>query len=76
MKTRSQAQALLGHTSARIAGRPIISIHAEIRVGDVLTMMMGDRVRVIRVSTLPLRRGPPAEARTCYDELAIDGAPR
>ena len=76
MKTRSQAQALLGAVGARIDGHHIASVHAEIRVGSVLTMMFGDRVRVIRVESLPLRRGPPAEARTCYDELAIDGAPR
>jgi ribosome-associated heat shock protein Hsp15 len=29
-------------------------------------------VRVLRVLSLPTRRGPAPEARACYEELGID----
>jgi len=29
---------------------------------------------VLRIVSLPLRRGPAAEARACYEELGVDGA--
>lgn len=38
--------------------------------GDVLTFPRGDAVCVVRILTLPTRRGPAAEARACYEELA------
>jgi ribosome-associated heat shock protein Hsp15 len=72
-KTRAKAQAMLASCNARIDGRPISSIHAEIRPGAVLALMLGGRVRAFRIEALPVRRGPPAEARACYVELAIDG---
>ena len=31
-----------------------------------------DRVRVLRVLSLPTQRGPAPEAQTCYEELGID----
>lgn len=72
MKTRSQAQALLGAKGARIDGRPITSVHAEVRAGSTVAMIFGARFCAFRIETLPARRGPPAEARATYTELAID----
>ena len=43
-------------------------------VTSVIALPLRDRVRVIRVLSLPQRRGPPAEARACYEELGIDAA--
>jgi ribosome-associated heat shock protein Hsp15 len=63
---------LLDEVGARIDGRSIASVHAEVRVGSVVTMTVGGQVRVFRVEQLPLRRGPPEEARGCYAYLAID----
>lgn len=37
--------------------------------GDVLTFPRGDAVCVLRILTLPTRRGPAAEASACYEEL-------
>ncbi|KPQ24991.1 MAG: Ribosome-associated heat shock protein implicated in the recycling of the 50S subunit, partial [Porphyrobacter sp. HL-46] len=37
--------------------------------GDVLTLALGDRVRVIELIALPERRGPPAYARSHYREV-------
>jgi ribosome-associated heat shock protein Hsp15 len=63
---------LLRTANARISGRAIASLHAEVKPGDVVTMMLDGQVRVIEVIALPSRRGPTEEARACYADLAID----
>ena len=63
VKTRAQAQSLAEEGRIRIDGRVVTQAHAQVRVGDVLTFALHRRVRVIRVESLPKRRGPPAEAR-------------
>jgi hypothetical protein len=37
-----------------------------------VTMMIGERIRILRVTALPLRRGPAAEAVQHYAELETD----
>ena len=73
VKTRSAAQALAEDGRIRIDGRVIDRAHAPVRVGDVLSFAHRGQVRVLRVETLPLRRGPPAEARSLYCELTSEG---
>jgi ribosome-associated heat shock protein Hsp15 len=74
VKTRSLAQSLAEQGRLRLAGRVIDRAHALVRVGDVLSFAVHGKVRVIRIETLPLRRGPPAEARLLYSELEEDGS--
>ncbi|TVV70217.1 RNA-binding S4 domain-containing protein [Sphingomonas solaris] len=69
-KTRSYAQATAEAGHMRIDGRPIARAHTAVRIGNVLTFALHDRVRVIRVEALPARRGPAGEARLCYTDLA------
>ncbi len=69
VKTRSHAQALAEQGRLRIGGRIVDRAHALVRVGDVLSFAVHGRVRVIRVEALPVRRGPPAEARLLYREV-------
>lgn len=68
-KTRSVAQAIAETGHCRIDGRPVDRAHSAIRIGNVLTYAAHDRVRVIRVAALPVRRGPASEASGCYDDL-------
>ena len=68
-KTRSQAQELAEGGRIRLDGRVIDRAHALVRVGDVLSFAQRGVVRVLRVDALPVRRGPPAEARALYSEL-------
>lgn len=69
-KTRSVAQALAEEGRIRIDGRVIDRSHAQVRIGDVLSFAIRGKVRVIRIEALPARRGPPAEARQMYSEVA------
>ena len=69
VKTRALAQALAEEGRIRIAGRIVDRAHAPVRVGDVLSFAVHGKVRVLRVGALPVRRGPPAEARALYEEI-------
>jgi ribosome-associated heat shock protein Hsp15 len=70
VKTRSLAQKLVEDRHFRIDGRVVERAHTEVRVGNVLTFPLNDRVRVIRVEAMPERRGPAPEAQACYTDLA------
>ena len=74
-KTRSNAQAMAADGHLRIDGRAVDRAHAPVRIGNVLTFAQHGRVRVLRVEALPARRGPPAEACDCYQELVTGDRP-
>lgn len=71
-KTREIAREMAETGRIRIAGRVANRAHAAVRVGDVLSFARHGRVRVLRIEALPLRRGPPAEARSLYSELTSE----
>ncbi len=73
VKTRSAAQLLAEQGRIRIHGRIVDRAHAPVRVGDVLSFAHRGQVRVLRIETLPVRRGPAAEARSLYCELTSEG---
>ena len=68
-KSRSLAQALIEGGRIRRNGQPALRASTMVRPGDVLTFAQRGVVRVLRIEMLPLRRGPPAEARALYSEL-------
>ncbi len=55
----------------RINRQPTDKPHAKVRVGDILTLPLFARVRVVQVLRLSERRGAATEARTLYEELGI-----
>jgi len=71
-RTREAAQALIASGHLRLDGRRVDRASLPVRAGAVIVLPApGARlVRVLRIETLPHRRGPPAEARDCYVELA------
>ena len=76
MKSRTLAQALIETGHVRIDGKRVEKPSEEVRVGSVIALpLRGAGARPARRSRCPTRRGPPAEARCCYEELgdtAID----
>ncbi|WP_420139030.1 RNA-binding S4 domain-containing protein [Sphingomonas sp.] len=70
VKTRSLAQRIVEGGHVRIDSRPIERAHTDVRPGMVLTFPLNDRVRVLRVEAIPVRRGPAAEAQGCYTDLS------
>ena len=69
VRTRSAARALIESGHLRVNGARVERISREIQVGDVLTIPRRIGVCVIQIERLPERRGPPAEAQSCYRQL-------
>ena len=69
VKTRALAQAMAEDGRLRLNGRVVDKAHVLVRVGDVLGFARQGAVRVLKIEALPVRRGPPAEARALYSEL-------
>lgn len=69
-KSRSLANALLAAGRLRLSGAVVTKAHQKVRVGDVLTFPQGPHVRVVKVRSLAVRRGPAPEAQGLYDDLA------
>jgi ribosome-associated heat shock protein Hsp15 len=46
-----------------------------IKPGDVLTIVVGPAVRTIEIVAIGLRRGPAAEARLLFNDLALGASP-
>ena len=72
LKSRTLAQGLIETGHVRIDGRRVEKCSEEVRVGSVIALPLHDKVRILRVLTLPDRRGPSSEARLHYEELGID----
>ena len=72
LKSRTLAQALLDEGHGRIDGKRVEKPSEDVHVGSVIAMPLHGEVRVLRVLSLPGRRGPAAEARACYQELGPD----
>ena len=72
VNSRTLAQALIATGHVRIDGKRVTRPSAEVRAGSTLALPVRGQVRVLRVLALPARRGPPEEARSCYEELGVD----
>jgi ribosome-associated heat shock protein Hsp15 len=70
MRQRNDCAALVVHGSVRINRQPTEKAHARLRVGDILTVPVHGSVRVVRVLSLAIRRGPAKEARLLYEEIS------
>lgn len=71
--SRSLAQDWVGEGHIRLNGRRIERASTAVRCGDVLVLPLRSGVRVIALANLPSRRGPPEEARGCYEVLDAAG---
>ena len=69
-KSRSLANALLSAGRLRLSGTLVGKAHQRVRVGDVLTFPQGPHVRVVKVLSLAVRRGPAPEAQGLYEDLS------
>jgi ribosome-associated heat shock protein Hsp15 len=77
-RTRADCARLVAAGAIRLNRQPTDKPHARVRPGDVLTIAQGQgeggRILVWRVLALAARRGPPAEARGLYEEVAAPDA--
>jgi ribosome-associated heat shock protein Hsp15 len=74
VKSRSLAAALIEAGSVRVNGIRVTRPGRDIVTGDTLTFPQGQRIRVVRILALGLRRGPAPEAQAMYLDLEPDGS--
>lgn len=72
-RTRSLARALVEQGHIRINGQRTDQPSHALKAGDILTLPRGSAVMVVEILALPERRGPPAEAQSCYRVLDQSG---
>ena len=63
------AQALVEQGTTRVDGKRVNKPSEPVAVGSVIALPLRGQVRVIRVLSLPHRRGPASLARTAYVEI-------
>ncbi len=66
---RVMARKLAEKGHVRMNGRRIERGHVKVRQGDILTIPQGRDVHVVRILSLPERRGSAALAQSCYEIL-------
>jgi len=71
IKSRTQAQGLIDEGHVRLDGKRVLKPAEDVREGQVIALPLRGAIRILRVTALPARRGPPAEARCCYEELGL-----
>ncbi len=69
-RTRSIAREMIERRALRRNRKHVQRVSENVSIGDVLTIVVGDEVRVLEVTSLPERRVSPAAARSFYRELA------
>lgn len=76
VKSRTLAQRLIESGAVRVNADRTIHTDHQVGAGDVLTMMLFDRLKVWRVLDPGLRRGPAAEAALLYEDISPPPLPR
>ena len=74
-RSRSIAQAMVEAGHIRLDGRRITRSSCAVHVGQTLVLPVGERIEVLKLLSLPLRRGPAPEAQACYRNLGADASP-
>ncbi len=69
VRTRGAAAALAGAGHVRINGARIDAPARTVRTGDVITVALDRRVRVVKVTGFAERRGPASSAEGLYEDL-------
>jgi ribosome-associated heat shock protein Hsp15 len=72
-KSRSLAAKLIEEGCVRVNRQRTVKPSMAIKCGDVLTMTLYGRVRVVEIRSAGERRGPASEAQSLYSELFLDG---
>jgi ribosome-associated heat shock protein Hsp15 len=69
VRTREAAASLAGAGYIRVNGVRIDAPGRVVRTGDVITVALDQRVRVLKVTGFAARRGPAPTAASLYEDL-------
>ncbi|MEM9248236.1 MAG: RNA-binding S4 domain-containing protein [Pseudomonadota bacterium] len=68
-KTRGLAAKVVSEGKVRVDAVRVSKPSRTVGCGDTLTFLQAGRVRVVRITGLPVWRGPAPEAQSCYTDL-------
>lgn len=71
-RTRTLATDMVGRGKVRVNGTRTTKASRMVGPEDVLTLVQGREIRVLKITGLPERRGPATEARLHYDVIEQD----
>lgn len=69
VKSRTMAAGLVAAGKVRVNRERVTKASHQVRTGDVLTITVGPRVRILKVLAAGERRGPASEARELFEDL-------
>lgn len=69
-KTRSLVQKLVEAGHVRLNGTRVTASSQAVKAGDVLTIALDERVRILKVKEFSERRGGAPEAALLYEDLS------
>lgn len=75
VKTRALAQELVSQGKVRLNRERLDKPSRTVRQDDVLTVAVHQRVRVLKVRDIGVRRGPASEAMSLYEDLGPPPTP-
>jgi ribosome-associated heat shock protein Hsp15 len=70
VRTRAAAAELAQSGHVRLNGARVDTSSRAVKPGDVVTVALDHRVRVLKVVGFSLRRGPPTAGRQLYEDLS------
>jgi ribosome-associated heat shock protein Hsp15 len=70
VRTRSAAAELAGSGHVRLNGARVTAPSKAVKSGDVVTIALDARVRVLKVTGFAARRGAAEEGRALYEDMA------
>lgn len=70
VRTRSAAAALAASGHVRINGARVAAPAKPVKAGDVVTIALDARVRILKVTGLAIRRGAADAGRALYEDLS------
>jgi ribosome-associated heat shock protein Hsp15 len=74
VRTRTAAASLADEGHVRINGARIDAASRPVRLGDVVTVALDRRVRVLKVIGFAIRRGSATDAAALFEDLAPPAA--
>lgn len=71
VKSRTLAAGLVEDGKVRLNRERMTKPSQAVRIGDVLTISVGPRVRILEVAAMGTRRGPASEAQALYVDRSL-----
>ena len=68
-KSRNLATKFISKSRTRVSGQATQKPHKLVSIDDILTLLINDKVRILKIIGIPYRRGPFLESMLYYDDL-------